>query len=145
MATILLAEDDSHTIRIVSLWLGKHGHRTIETRDGAAALRRLREDVEKGKNSEGHEADTERIDMLISDVNMPELDGIGLVEAVREELHLEIPIIVLSSRCDQIELNDRFKTYRVEVLPKPFVPSRLVSDIERLLAGASALQADKSV
>lgn len=118
MATILLAEDDNHTIRILSLWLGRHGHRTIESRNGAAALKLMRE----------HD-----VDMLITDVNMPELDGIGLVEAVRGELGLDIPIIVLSSRCDQIALADRLTEHGVEVFPKPFVPSRLVADIERLL------------
>lgn len=123
MAKILLAEDDSHTIRILSLWLGRNGHETIETRNGAAAYELLRRHA---------------VEMLISDVNMPELNGIGLVEKVRRELKLAIPIIVLSSRCDQAMLAEKFQALGAEVFPKPFVPSRLVANIERLLRAPAA-------
>ncbi|RJP38306.1 MAG: response regulator, partial [Phycisphaerales bacterium] len=106
MARILLADDDAHTVRIMSLWLTRNGHQTLEARTGAQAMRVLSECG---------------ADMLISDINMPEINGLELVEKVRGELKLDIPIIVLSSRCDQTSLAERLKAQGAELYPKPFV------------------------
>lgn len=123
MAKLLIAEDDAHVIRVMKLWLDQHGHDVIEARNGRIALDYLRSDS---------------VDILISDMNMPELDGLGLARAVREELGLALPILMLSSRCDQHELSERARPYGVTLYPKPFIPSRLVNEIDRLLAVAPA-------
>lgn len=118
MARVLIAEDDPHIIRVMSLWLRQHGHTVFETPNGAVALETL---------------SREPVDVLISDMNMPEMNGLALSQAVREQLHLEIPILVLSSRCDLYELNEQVRPFGVQLFPKPFVPSRLVAEIDRLL------------
>lgn len=122
MARILLAEDEAHIVRVLSLWLTRHGHDIVEACNGMAALEVLRK---------------ESVDLIISDMNMPLLDGLGLVRAVREELRLDVPIILLSARCDQSSLCERLTPYRVQTYPKPFVPSRLVADIEQMLGAAA--------
>jgi two-component system chemotaxis response regulator CheY len=122
MAKIVIAEDDVHVIRVMTLWLTRHGHDVREGRTGREALARLGE---------------ETADILISDMNMPELNGLGLAKAVREELGLSIPILMLSSRCDQHELAEQTRKYGVQLYPKPFVPSRLLAEIDRLLAVAA--------
>ena len=130
MARILVAEDDAHIIRIMSLWLRQHGHEVIETRNGADALKQL---------------ETESVDVIITDMNMPILDGCGLATGVRQQLKLDTPILMLSSRCDQFELRERTRPLGVTLYPKPFVPSRLVLEIDRLLAGDSAGQLEQSL
>ena len=122
MATILIVEDEAHIVRVMSLWLERHGHQIRQASDGVAALEVLRSDT---------------IDMIISDINMPFLDGLGLVKAVRDEQGLAVPIILVSARCDQVKLAEQLKAYDVRLYPKPFVPSRLVRDIERTLGVAS--------
>lgn len=122
MARILIAEDEPHIIRVMSLWLRRHGHEVLEAPNGAAALELL---------------DNETVDLIISDINMPVLDGLGLVKALREDRGLDLPILMLSARCDQSELAAQVKSYDVQLLPKPFVPSQLVADIDRLLGAAA--------
>jgi CheY-like chemotaxis protein len=105
------------------MWLERHGYDVVEAPDGAAALEIL---------------DRESVDMIISDMNMPGIDGVELARIVREERGIDVPLLLLTARCDQGELAARVEPYRVHVYPKPFVPSRLVADIDRLLAAHSS-------
>lgn len=118
MARILIVEDEPHLLRVMSMWLARNGHEVLESSDGIEALEVL---------------DRERVDLIVSDVNMPRLDGIELMRTVREERALEIPCVLLSARCDHARLQDAIKTFNVQLYPKPFSPSRLVAQISHLL------------
>ena len=118
MARILIADDDAHIVRVLSMWLGRHGHEVVTARNGEAALETL----------EGTS-----VDLIISDMNMPVLDGVGLAKAVRGKVGATIPIIVLTARCDQERLKEQLAAYGVRVYPKPFLPSQLVVEINHLL------------
>ena len=121
MARILIVDDDAHTVRIMSLWLTRQGHEIIEARDGQIALNLL-------------DSSQDPIDLIVSDVNMPAVNGLELLRRVREELELNMPFLMLSSRCDQTALTREIKPYWAHLYPKPFVPSRLVVEIDQLLA-----------
>jgi two-component system chemotaxis response regulator CheY len=121
--SILIAEDEAHILRVLSMWLGRHGYEILEAPNGAVALEIL---------------SGQAVDMIISDMNMPGLDGLGLAKAVREDLGMDVPFVLLSARCDQDQLAQRAGPYRVCLYPKPFTPSRLVADVGRLLSGVSA-------
>lgn len=123
MAAILIVEDETHICRVLSMWLQRHNHTTLEASDGVDGLEILRR---------------EPIDFIISDMNMPRMDGLELARIVREELELTIPFLMLSARCDQAKLATRAAPFRIKLYPKPFVPSRLVADIERLLSSPVA-------
>ncbi len=118
MARILIVDDDAHIVRVLTMWLERHGHDSITACNGADAL----EVVERDK-----------VDLIITDMNMPVLDGLGLAEALRDRGHAEIPLILLTARCDQEKLAEQMNAYRVCVYPKPFFPSKLVAEIDRLL------------
>ena len=118
MAKILLIEDDVHMLRITSMWLARNGHEIIEACDGAVAQELL-----LGQS----------FDMIVSDVNMPKLDGISLVRWLRSEHGSQTPVILLSSRSDQLLIAKEMDPLGVQIHPKPFSPSRLVADIERRL------------
>lgn len=122
MARILIAEDEAHIARVLSIWLTRHGHLIFIAENGEAALEIL---------------DVEPIDLIISDMNMPKMNGIELVAAVREERHLDVPFILLTARCDQVELGRTLQPYSVRLYRKPFVPSRLVADIDEMLKPAA--------
>ena len=121
MARILIVDDDAHTVRIMSLWLSRQGHEVVEARDGQIALNVLA-------------SPKEPIDLIVSDVNMPTVNGLELLRRIREELELNVPFLMLSSRCDQTTLARRIEPYWAHLYPKPFVPSRLVVEIDRVLA-----------
>jgi len=128
MARTLVVDDDPHMLRVLAMWLTRNGHQVTEACNGAVARRAL-EDGE--------------VDLVISDVNMPEMDGLELVQWVRAHKGTALPMIVLSSRCDQESIAARLKAYGVHLLPKPFSPSRLVVEVDRLL-GATAGVGDSS-
>ncbi len=122
MARILIVEDEPHILRVTSMWLERHGHDVLEAHDGAAAFALLQR---------------ENVDLIISDMNMPVMDGLELARTVREELGLDVPILLLTARCDQDQLAKRLEPYHARLYPKPFVPSRLVADIDELLNTAT--------
>lgn len=128
MAKILIVDDDAHIVRVLSMWLDRHGYAVVTARNGGAALATL---------------EREEIDVIISDMNMPFLDGVGLVKAVRAKGGPTIPILMLTARCDQERLNEQFAAYGVRVYPKPFLPSQMVVEINRLL-GVSAREGSVS-
>jgi CheY-like chemotaxis protein len=69
-------------------------------------------------------------------MNMPELDGLGLARILREK-GKSVPIVILTARCDQEGLNQQMQAYGVIVYPKPFVPSKLVQEVDRMLGAVT--------
>jgi two-component system chemotaxis response regulator CheY len=128
MAVIVLAEDDVHILRVVSIWLKQNRHTVLEARNGREALSLVLE---------------HRPDVLVADVNMPVMDGITLVRTCADQALPRMGTIVLTSRCDQREIHANLQGMNVVLHPKPFSPSRLVGDVEKLIAGVQTGAARK--
>jgi two-component system, chemotaxis family, chemotaxis protein CheY len=121
MARRILTADDSASIRaMVRFSLETEGCEIAEARDGAEALDRLEFDG---------------ADMLITDLDMPRLDGFELVRKVRAmPQYRHLPILILTT-----ESNDDFKTMAKAAgatgwITKPFRPDQLSKMVELLLA-----------
>ncbi len=83
---LLLADDNADMRQYVSRLLSKHLH-VEAVADGAAALAAIR---------------ANRPDLVLTDVMMPELDGFGLLKAIREDAELrDLPVIMLSARAGE--------------------------------------------
>ena len=119
MRRILVAEDDPHILRVISMWLKRQGHELVEARNGLQARALLQ---------------SEPVDILVSDVNMPGLDGLELVEFALREERVRRGIIVLTNRWDHGDIRGRLAQRGVHVLPKPFSPTRLSELVGSLLA-----------
>ncbi len=148
MSRILIADDDPHILRVMSIWLQRHGHEVVHARNGIEALNA----IAAGKTGLNPPTGGP-IELVISDMNMPQMDGIELAKAIRGSMlrpdnggttppadssehdagDVEIPILILTARCDQQDLNEKLAAYGVRVFPKPFLPSQLVAEIDRLL------------
>ncbi len=126
MSRILVAEDDPHILRLISMWLRRHGHEVREARNGLAA-REL--------------AHAEPVDILVSDINMPGLDGVELVEQLVRELRVRRGVIVLTNRWDHGDIRARLAEWDVRVLPKPFSPTKL-SELVQNLSETGAMAGD---
>ena len=120
MAIVVLAEDDAHILRVVSIWLKQNHHTVFEATNGRQALSLVLE---------------HRPDILITDVNMPVMDGIQLVKACDAQALPRMGTIVLTSRCDQHEIHASLNGLRAVLHTKPFSPSRLMIEVEALVAG----------
>jgi CheY-like chemotaxis protein len=88
MARILLADDDAATRALVQRALGVDGHDVAATQDGAEALEKL-------------QAGNARFDVLITDVQMPGLDGVTLIERGLA-LHPKLRVVLMSGFADEI-------------------------------------------
>jgi two-component system, chemotaxis family, chemotaxis protein CheY len=118
-ATILIA-DDSRTMRdMVRAVLEADHHAVVEAPDGRQALAA---------------AETQTADLVITDVNMPVMDGLALVRALREhERYRFTPILVLTTENgDDIKQRGR-AAGATGWLVKPFDPERLRQTVRKVL------------
>ena len=109
--TVLIA-DDSPTIRkLISLALKAIGMKVVAVSDGMEALETL------------PHVD---VDLIITDLNMPNIDGFELIRAVREDRHFSrLPIIVLSSEGEENDRRQGLKAGANSYLVKPFVAEKI--------------------
>jgi CheY-like chemotaxis protein len=111
MPLIVVMDDDSSTRVLVSAVLRKEGYDVLAAEDGAQGLDLIRE---------------HKPDLVVSDVQMPNLDGFGVLEAVRaDEAVATTPIILLTSLQDRIHMRQGMTTGADDYLTKPFAPQEL--------------------
>jgi two-component system, cell cycle response regulator CpdR len=118
MARILLAEDDAATRDLVQRALALDGHEMIVTQDGAEALERLQ--------------DAQRVDLLISDVQMPGLDGIELVEKALTVLP-KLRVVLMSGFAGELGRAEHLKGRIARVITKPFSLEQIRAAVRSVL------------
>ncbi len=118
MARVLAVDDQPHMTYVIATWLTENGHEVVRASDGAVALELLR---------------AEPFDVLITDVDMPRMDGLALL-GHREAVEPLRGIVVLTGRCDYKELDAPWCKEKTRLLPKPFSPSGLAQLVDELLS-----------
>ncbi len=120
MTTVLLVEDYAPNYRLLSFVLEQHGYAVVGARDGVQALEYLQ---------------TLPIDVIVTDLLMPRLDGIGLAERVRADARFnQMPIIVVTASGKE---HDAVRAAGVGVdvfLTKPVESEDLVRAVARVAA-----------
>jgi CheY-like chemotaxis protein len=119
VATVLVADDDPVSRRMLSHIIGRMGHRVVTVENGRLALEQL---------------SGEPPDLLILDLAMPEMDGLTTLRLARnDERYRDLPIVMLTAS----GLDRDARAARVEgvseFLTKPFRSQELVDVIQRLL------------
>jgi two-component system cell cycle response regulator CpdR len=118
MARILLAEDDDSMRRFLAKALQNAGHDVESFGNGTDAHRKLKDDI---------------FDILLTDIVMPEMDGIELARRAAE-LDPTLKIMFITGFA-AVALNPETEAPRdAKVLSKPFHLRDLVSEVERLMA-----------
>ena len=118
MKTIMVVDDSASIRQVVGFTLKNEGYEVVEAPDGKAALDKL-----KGA-----------INMVISDLNMPNLDGIGLVRAIRSNPSYKfIPIIMLTTESQESRKQEGKQAGATGWIVKPFKPEQLVAVIKKVL------------
>ncbi|MCU1646331.1 MULTISPECIES: response regulator transcription factor [unclassified Nocardia] len=123
--TVLVVDDDEDVLVSVERGLRLSGFRVVIARDGAAALRAVTEAAP---------------DAIVLDMNMPILDGAGVVTALRA-MGNEVPICVLSARSSVDDRISGLESGADDYLVKPFVLAELVARIKALLRRRSDVPA----
>jgi two-component system chemotaxis response regulator CheY len=116
----VLVVDDSDTIRkFVTFALRARNLRVVTARDGLEALEKLA---------------AEAADLVITDLNMPGLDGYGLIRALRADAATAaLPIVVLSSLASDEDVQRGLDLGADAYLVKPFDPKRIQYEVAKHL------------
>jgi len=120
MAKLIMTADDSASVRqMVSFTLKQNGYDVLEAVDGKDALAKL---------------SAQKVDMLITDLNMPNLDGLGLIRGVRAgTLNKFIPIIMLTTESQDGKKVEGKAAGATGWIVKPFKPEQLIAVIRKVL------------
>ena len=120
MSKKILTVDDSASIRqMVSFTLKKEGYEVIEAADGKDALSKI---------------GSGRVSMVITDLHMPNMNGIELIQALRTNPSYKFtPIVMLTTESHQDKKDSGRQAGATGWIVKPFKPEQLVAVVKRLL------------
>jgi len=119
----ILAVDDSPTMRrIIINTLKRAGYsNVIEAADGKDALAKIK---------------VEQPNFVITDWNMPEMDGLTFVNTLRSmDEYKELPVLMVTTRSVKEDIVDAMKAGVNNYIVKPFTPDTLKEKIDQVLAG----------
>lgn len=119
MAKILIADDDPHIRQLLAFALEKAGFEVVEAEDGEAALAK---------------AETAAPDLLVLDLNMPRMSGLDVCRQLRARG--ELPILILSSRDEEIDRVLGIELGADDYVVKPFSPREVVARVTAILRRA---------
>jgi two-component system KDP operon response regulator KdpE len=112
---VLIADDDAQLVRALSVTLAARGYDVVTAKDGRAAIDAVI---------------TERPDLVLLDLGMPRLDGIGVLEGIRG--WSQVPVLVLSGRTDSSDKVDALDAGADDYVTKPFQMDELLARLRAL-------------
>ena len=124
MAHHILIVDDSKTVRnLIAFILKKDGFKVTAAEDGIDGLEKLY-------------SVKQPVDLLISDINMPRMDGFTFIRTLREqEAYRDLPIIVLSTEGQEKDIQAGLQLGANMYMVKPAQPEKLMRNVKMLLGG----------
>lgn len=125
MEKLILFVDDSPTMRSsVAFCLRNAGYRVTEAEDGVDALDKLESMKKQGQS----------LSLIITDINMPRMDGISLILKVKEEADFRfIPILVLTTEAEESVIERGRTAGASGWLLKPFQPEQLLWAVKKVV------------
>lgn len=121
MSKCILVVDDSETVRqVLQLTLSNAGFEVVEAVDGVDALAKLTE--------------AKSIDMIITDLNMPNMDGLQLIKNIREQGNYRFtPIVMLTTESSEGKKQAGREAGASGWIVKPFKPEQLLKVVKMVL------------
>ena len=122
MAKCILVVDDSETVRqVLQLTLSKAGFEVVEAEDGVDALNKLT---------------AQPVDMIVTDLNMPNMDGLELIKKVRGTGDYRFtPIVMLTTESSEDKKKAGREAGASGWIVKPFKPEQLLKVVKMVLGG----------
>jgi DNA-binding response OmpR family regulator len=116
---ILIVEDEKDILQLVKLYLEKDGYRTVAAMTGPEGLRLVK---------------SERPDLVILDLMLPELDGLEICKKIRTARETALlPIIMLTAKAEEADTVVGLELGADDYVTKPFSPKALVARVKALL------------
>ena len=124
-ATILVVDDESSIATSLSLVLGKNGYKVLTAADGTSALALFREHADK-------------IKLVLTDVMMPEMDGVELVRVLKE-INPQVKIIASTGHASEIHQAELQALGVTQTLHKPYDARKLLETLHETLQKSVAV------
>jgi two-component system, OmpR family, alkaline phosphatase synthesis response regulator PhoP len=122
--TVLVADDEVHIVQVVAIKLRNNGYTVLTACSGTEAWEVLRDTP---------------CDALVTDYQMPGMNGIELIEKLRAEpATASLPVIMLTARGFAVDQEQKDRLRLAHCLSKPFSPRELLMSLEETLAAVSA-------
>jgi len=116
---ILIADDEVYMLRLLEMTFKKGGYEVVSCRDGKEALTT---------------AFSAQPQLIVLDVMMPGLDGLGALRLLKENpATRDIPVVVLSAKGHALTRVDAVLAGAVLFLAKPFSPNQLLGEVQKIL------------
>ena len=116
---ILIVDDSASMRQLVTFALEDAGYDVVQAVDGEDALSK---------------AGQSRAEMVITDLNMPKLDGIGLIRQLREKLEYKFtPIVMLTTESQETKKNEGKEAGASGWIVKPFTPDQLIGVVRKFV------------
>ena len=122
---VLVADDEPSTLALVSSHVRSRGYKVLEAKSGEAALELI-------QTADGP------IDLLITDVVMPNMDGPALVREVRE-IHPDMKVIFISGYTEDAFRQRLDTDSDIHFLPKPFSLKQLAGKVKEVISGEAVV------
>lgn len=123
MKKILIVDDSLSIRQVVKLTLQGAGFEVIEAQNGIEALEKLKT--------------IDKLHLIISDVNMPQMDGITLVKTIKHDPQYGefryVPIVMLTTVAEEDKKLEGQQAGAKAWLTKPFLPEKLISCVNKLI------------
>lgn len=129
MFKVLVVEDDRELRELFSRVLSRHGYKTLEAGNGEEALAVL---------------DSEYIDVIISDIMMPVMDGYELVRSLREA-NINIPVLMITAKDAFSDMERGFLSGTDDYMVKPVNVNEMVLRVGALLRRAQMISERREV
>ncbi|OXM83220.1 response regulator transcription factor [Paenibacillus rigui] len=123
---ILIVDDEPEIVELIRLYLMKEGYEVLTTDNGASAFQYM----------EQHSPD-----MVILDIQLPEMDGIEICRQLRRSYH--VPILFISCRSEDMDIILGLSIGGDDYMTKPFSPSQLVARVKAHLRRKQLLDQQK--
>ncbi|MEO3946135.1 response regulator transcription factor [Gorillibacterium sp. CAU 1737] len=114
--TLLMVDDEKEIIKLMEIYLKNEGYQLLTASNGQEALELL---------------ERNKVDLIVMDVMMPEMDGLTACMKIREDNH--IPIIILSAKSQDLDKITGLSLGADDYVTKPFSPLELVARIKSQL------------
>jgi len=121
MGKILIADDETYSLRLLQMTLKKTGCEIISCKNGQEAVDRAQSDAP---------------DLIVMDVMMPVMDGLdALAELKKNDATAGIPVIMLTAKGQNLTRTEAEQSGAEHFVTKPFSPTELLAEVKKRLPG----------
>ncbi len=130
---IFLVEDELHLRYTLSLILRKSGFLVTSAEDGEKAFQMIEDIISQAG----------KIDMLVTDIQMPGMNGIEIIDKLRKK-NIDLPCLVITGYSNKATMKELLSKGCADYLDKPFEPEEFIKQVNKVLEKKNSIEIEKA-